>query len=267
VTFSFKNGKAQFKAATSSRVRYPVSNKRHADASIVFASARPLPSTCGSSGPRPQGSLVAPLMDIWQQRCNAQHMEGSNSDTAAPVGRAMREDHSWRSDLQSPSVAEAHRRMKFHFRKSCRSLDTKSLEWWRQRECAMNGSLSSRTWGDLQKQASTQETYNGNVAQVRGCQRKQLLRIYTGESETTSFPTLSPISTSNVANASVDGHTRLSRGHDSASSVEQGVSYPCCYLSLQQNLLTTPRFGMPVGDVNEVQEGFFPAERLVIDCS
>merc|ERR1719410_2874889 len=133
VTFSFKNGKAQVKATTSSRIRYPVSSKRHADASIVFASARPWPTTCDSSGLRPQGSLVAPLMDIWQQRCNAQHMEGPNSDTAAPVGRAMREDYSWRSDLQSPSVAEAHRRLQFHFRKSCRSLDTKSLEWWRQR--------------------------------------------------------------------------------------------------------------------------------------
>jgi len=76
---------------------------------------------------------------------------------------------------------------------------------------------------------------------------------------------------SSVANTMVDlvplGHRRLTSGHHSASSVEQSVSHTGCHLSLKQNHLATQYFDASVGDVDEVEEAFFPEDRPVIDFS
>jgi len=232
--------------------------------------------------------MVASLMDVWQQRCSTPLVEVPNSHRAATftAGRAVEEDHSWCSDLQSPSVGETHR--KCQFLKSCRLLDTESLEMWQQQECLRHERLSAQTCGERQKQQLGEE--------------KLFLRMFTSESESTSFPNSSLISTANAASTSVDlervkhdsflksncgassialissvantmanvvplRHGKSTRGHDSTRSVEQQVSQTGFHVSFKQNYLATQHFDMSVGDVDEVEEEFFPEDRPVIDCS
>lgn len=260
VTLSVDNGKVQFKVASpSSWVKYRMS-QTFVEATGDFTSEPELPRKLGSSRPRFQGSLiVAPLMDGWKQKCDVRGREFPHSDRTAPfsTGRNVREDHSWRSDLQSPSFAEGHKSMRFAFNKSCRLLDTERLQVWRE----------------FQKQVTGQAMHKGNMAQVHDdCRKKEL---WTNESESTLFPTSSRDSTlsatGDTASTSVyldlvknNGFFEGTCAPNSGASISRGFKTAGNSV-LQHNHLATPHFGMSVVDFDELE--VVPSDRPVIDCS
>mmetsp|Transcript_95526 Transcript_95526/g.189338 ORF Transcript_95526/g.189338 Transcript_95526/m.189338 type:complete len:266 (+) Transcript_95526:68-865(+) len=241
-------------------------------ASTLFAATNPvafeplLPVlSSGSIFPRPQEKpLVPPLMDGWQRRCNNSN-QGPASERAGP--NVARRSFPGRSDMHHPSNVGAQGHLHRPFLGACMLLDDESVGVWRQQERAVKGSLSARTWMDVQREALRWETHHSNAGSVGGLLKEQLLQ--SDSATAFSTPTSCAASISSVASTVDDlalvGHGRLSRGHDSA---KQEVSHSADRTSLlKQNNAATEHFNMAADDWLEVEEEFFPENCNAIDCS
>lgn len=241
-----------------------------------------------SDGPAIEGRTSSPLIagrtssPLLASRTSSP-LTAHPAETGAWRGRALREDHSWRTQLHSSSLAEAksRQRLQSDFQKTLRLVDTSSTsESWQQKTYPPNGlkiSLSGRTHRECHPPALAGDVYNNHSMDCLGVspmwKRQQCgFYCYAKESQTTSFQSLPPASISSAASTALPTsfqHLPVPCGHHLEKRPVHRVNQDACVKSVsspQQDGLAVRHFDMAVDDVDELEEDFFPERRPVIDC-
>lgn len=224
--------------------------------------------------PKPQGkSLVPPLVDGWQQMCQARAREGAASDGILPfASRRSPRDYSARArEMPFRSPRDVH----VPFMKACTLLNGKRVAAWQQRECSIKGSVSARTWGEYQEASLRQDRFPSNANRERILPLDQLpqrnsMWASCSDSVTVSSP-MSAASVSSFASSAADlvpeMRDALLTGSCKANGAKQQGS-SCKASPKQKDTATVQRFNISADDWAEMDEEFFPQRCPVLhECS